>query len=306
MGTVKNPNLSLLVGLAVSSHHHRQARFLKPKLLLQPFRPLNGPKGKNLAGIQQGILIAVFLLQPGYLSGGIAGDNPVHQGGAEDVLLLHPLEKGRLQFPLADVLLYTMLEHFSVVVNQLTGENDKAVALGSHCLKPTIKKLGQLCRKSLGRRILQLTGRIVDNARLGGVADNITQRRIFGTGQNLIIVSVGIEAAADTGNDPFAVYPLSIFKAPQIQGIKPVLFPESFCVVLPAYRLHQHHLGIQAGFLIEDIQKSVSKAPQENSFPELNHLFRCLFQQVALMACFPEGLIRKLFHCALLYLSVTA
>ena len=90
VATVQDADLLLLIGMVVRHELHRKSRLLGGKLPAQGLASLDDPEAEGLGGIQQSILIAVFSVEPGSLSGRISGDDAVHQCIAETVLLPEP------------------------------------------------------------------------------------------------------------------------------------------------------------------------------------------------------------------------
>ena len=284
MGAVEDANLALFVGGHVRHHRAVQTGGLEGQLLLQPCRAFDVPNAEDLAHIQQGVGIAVLLLQTGNLLRvtDAAGNNPVHQRGAEGAVLIDVLAEVLAESPLVNVLVHTAQQLLAVVVDQLAGEDHQS---GAACVKALQQNLSQLAGEGAGRSVCKLAGGVVDNACLGGVGHDVFQ--ILGTGKlhHGVKVSalIGVQAAGDAGDDPLAVNLLAVLPASEVQRVKSLLLVnqggQSGCD-----GLYQNALAVPAHTLVGDIEPVVHEGSQEVALAKLHDLLRCALQNVAVIA----------------------
>ena len=124
---------------------------------------LDDPEVKDFGGDQALVLIAQLFCKIVQLISGITGDNAVHQGRAEVVVLLHPAQELLAELPLPGVLQNDTLKVGAVVVNQLHRQEQQATVVGAS---------KGLDRKGVGGTVFQLVTGVIGNAGLGGVGDN--------------------------------------------------------------------------------------------------------------------------------------
>ena len=134
---------------------------------------LDDPEVKDFGGDQALVLIAQLFCKIVQLISGITGDNAVHQGRAEVVVLLHPAQELLAELPLPGVLQNDTLKVGAVVVNQLHRQEQQATVVGaSKGLEALIQESTDLGRKGVGGTVFQLVTGVIGNAGLGGVGDN--------------------------------------------------------------------------------------------------------------------------------------
>ena len=169
VAAVQNTDLLLLIRMVVRHELHRQPRLLGGKLQAQGLVALDDPQPEGLCGIQQGILIAVFSVEPGSLSGRISGDDAIHQRIAKMVLLPEPVQEILLQCPVGGVAQHGVPQDGAVVGNEFTGQEDQPRFSGVPALP---QQPGQLGGEGGGRAVVKAAGGIVDDACLRGVGDH--------------------------------------------------------------------------------------------------------------------------------------
>ena len=201
----------------VISDQHRKAGLGKRKLFFQRLRPFNDPETKDFSCIDEIILISVFFIDSGSLSSWISGNDPVYQGRTENVFFFDPVDEIFSQIPLVCIFQHTFFQLFSVVIDQLAGQDDKSFSfLVSECLETAVEELGQFGRIAGRGCFLKSAGRIIGDTCLGGITGNETEFRIFCAFHYFFIVAVYIQATADAGDDPFVIDFLTVFKTSQI------------------------------------------------------------------------------------------
>ena len=280
---VEDAHLALFVRGDVRHDDAVEAGRLEGQLVLEPRRAFDVPDAEYLAHVDQLVVVAVFLVHLGRLCRVLdaAGHDAVDQRGAERALAAPSLEV-RFQTPLLDVLADALLQFLAVVVDQLAGQDDQRLFAG---LPARIQHLGQLGREGGRGAVILLAGGIVNDASLGGVGhDELEVVRNRDLHHRLVVrLFIGVQAAADRGNDALAVDLLAVFAAAQVQGVQALLL-----VDLPREagrdRLHQNGLAVPADLLIGHIEPVVDKCTQEIALAELKDLFRRAFQDVALIA----------------------
>ena len=183
----------------------------------------------------------------------------------------------------------TALQFFAVVVNQLTGQDNKPLFPR---LIAAVQYLGELAGEAGAGGIGELTGGVIDNTGFGGVGNHIFQFLGFCQRHHGIKIRFavrGIEAPGNRGDDPLAVNLHAAQIAPEIQGVEPLLLIEQFNLgfapVGPA-GLYQDALAVPAGFFVGNVKPIVYKCTQEIPLSELQHLFWRVFQKVSRIAVF--------------------
>ncbi len=108
VGAVEDADLALFVGGHVGGHKDLvlKARLAEGQHVVELLVALDNPHAEHFAHVQQGVLIAVLLLQLRHFLGvaDAAGNDAVHQGAAEGAVLIDVLLKAVAQLPLVDVL----------------------------------------------------------------------------------------------------------------------------------------------------------------------------------------------------------
>ena len=72
--------------------------------------------------------VAVFFVDGIGFTARITGDNTVDQCGTKQIFLADPVHEIIAKLPLCSILEHTFLQFFSVVVDKLAGEDDKALS----------------------------------------------------------------------------------------------------------------------------------------------------------------------------------
>ena len=291
---VQDPHLPLLVGGHVRHHDHGHAGLFERQAVLQAVRPFDHPDAEHFAHVCQRVFISVGFRQCGDFLRipDPSGHNPVHQRGAEDILLVHPAHKRFVQLPVRRVLVHALQQLLAVVVDQLAAQHGHAGHSGG---VPFIQHAGQLRGEADRRFLVEPALAFVHDARLGGIAHDDFQVGAPGKLQHLVPVSVGIHAPAHAADHALVVHLAAVLAAPQVQGIQPLLLVDQVRQALRD-RLHKHHLAVEPGFFVGNVDKVVHKCPQEVAFPELHHFLRCAFQDVPLVSGFLQYLVIQLCH----------
>ena len=292
MRTVENTYLALLVGRYVIHYDDGKTSLFKRELLLNGLWPFNDPCGKNLTRINDVVLVAELLTELLCFGTGIPGDDAIHQRGTEEIIGFDPRGKFLLQPPEINVLLYTFFQFIAVVVDQLAGQDDKALKSE---LPALIEQQSKLCGEAGGRSIVRFAGRIISNAGLRGIGSDKTKLRIFGAGEVFLKLLGDIQAAGNTGDDAPALHSFPVLPAAQKQRIQPVLWGETG-VEAGGGGLRQHNFCVEPGLLVHNVNEIINKGAQEVSFSKLQHAFRGVFQQITGIALLFQSLIRQSFH----------
>ena len=303
MGAVQDADLALLIGGDVGHHHDVDAGLLERELVLQPGRALDDPDAEHFAHVQHLVVVAVGLLDGGHLLGvaDAAGDDAVHQGGAEGVGVVHPVDESLLQAPVGGVVVAALLQLFAVVVDQLAGEDDKALAgVAAERLVPLVEHAGQLGGEAVGGHLVKGAVALgVGDAGLGGVGGDDLQVGAGGQGQHLgpLALAVGAHAVGHAGDHPLVVHLLALFAAAQVEGVQALLGVDPVGHLGEvADGLHQADLAVPAGLLVGNVKEVVHEGPQEVALAELHHLDGGVLQDVPVITGLREYLIIQSFH----------
>ena len=122
--------------------------------------------------------------------------------------------------------------------------------------------------------------------------------------QHLVPFSVGIDAAADCGNDPLVVYFDALLASSEIQGVQTFLFVDQIRQSL-GNGLYQYNLAVESGLFIGNIKKIIHKGAQEITFAELHDFFGRRFQNIAVITCLFQYIIVQLFHLLILQYGIS-
>ena len=140
-------------------------------------------------------------------------------------------------------------------------------------------------------------GGVVDDTGFGGVGNDDFQ--IVGNSQLHHFVEavlfIGVQAAGNRGNNALVVHLLALFAAAQIQRVQTFLLVDHLSQT-GSDGLHQAALAVPISLLIGQIEPVVDKCAQEIAFAELHDLFRCIFQNVAIIASLFQNLVIEFFH----------
>ena len=255
---------------------------------------MNDPDAEHFAHVRQRVFIAVRLVQAFDLFGvaDAAWHNAVHQGGAENVLAVDPGAEFIGQLPVVDVLVDALEQFLAVVVDQLAGEHHDAGLAGGEAL---VEHAGQLGGEADGRALVECALRVVHDAGLGGVGDDDVQIVGFGEFQHLVPVPVGVDAAADAGDDALVVHLDALFVAAQVQGVQAFLLVDQVGQAL-GDRLHQDDFAVVSNLFVGDVKEIIDKGAQEVAFPELHHLFGRAAENVSFVSGFREYFVIQLIH----------
>ena len=300
---VQDADLTLLVGGDVRHDHHVDAGLLERELVLQPGRAFDDPHAEHFAHVQHLVMVAIGLFQSGQLLciADAARNDAVHQGGAEGVGVVHPVDKALLQAPISSVAVAALLQLLAVVVDQLAGQDHQAL------VRSTVERLvalkqhaGQLCGEAVGGHLVKLAVALgVGNAGLGGVGDDDLQLGADSQSQNIgpLALQVGAHAVADAGDHPLGVHFLALLAAAQVQGVQTLLRIDPVCHLGEvANGLHQADLAVPVGLLVGNIKEIINEGPQEVALAELHDLDRCILQDVAVVAGLLQDLVIQSFH----------
>ena len=241
-------------------------------------------------------MVAVLGLQAGDLLrvADAAGHDAVHQGGAEGAVPVDPGAEVRFQPPLVDVLVDALEQFLAVVVDELAGEHHHPGLAG---LPAGVEHLGQLGGEAGGRAVLLPAGRVVDDAGLGGVGDDVLQRIGHGDLHHGVVVRllIGVQAAGHAGDHPFPVHLFAVLAPAQVEGIQPLLGVHQLGQAR-GDGLHQAALAVPARLLVGHIEPVVHKGAQEIALAKLQDLFRGILEDVALIAGLFQNFVIQCFH----------
>ena len=284
MRTVEDTHLALLIRRHIVHHLDGKPCLFKGKLIPDRLGSFDDPRGKNLSGVDELILITQLLPETGRIGLRRTGDDPVHQRGAEDVLFLQPGGEFVLQCPKLYVFVDATPEFLPVVVNELTGEDDDS---GKPQLPALPQKDRELCGEGGRRRIVRFAGRIESDPRFRRIGDHETEYRVACAVQEFFPVALGIQAPGRGGDYSLPFHGLSVFASAQNQGIEAVLLGKAvrrFRVT--AAGLNQNHLAVETGLLVHQVNEMVGECPQKVPFSKLYHTLGRIFQQITGIAQF--------------------
>ena len=168
MSAVEDAYLALLIGRHVVHHLNGESRLLEGKLVPDGLRPLNDPGREDLSGVDELVLISQLFPEARRVRLRRAGDNPVHQSRAEDILCFKPRGKAVLQCPELYIFIDAAAEFLAVVIDKLTGEDDDA---GKAQLPALMQEKREFRGESGRRRILRPAGRVKGDPRLRRIGD---------------------------------------------------------------------------------------------------------------------------------------
>jgi hypothetical protein len=311
VGTVQDADLALLVGGDIGHDHDVDAGLLERQLVLQTCGALDDPDAEHFADVQHGIMVAVGLFQRSQLLRvtDAARDDAVHQGGAEGIGVVHPVDEGSVQVPVLGVVVAALLQLLAVVVDQLAAQDHQAlVGSAVEGLVALIQHTGQLCREAVGGHLVERAVALgVSNAGLGGVGYNGLQ--LFGAGQSQHFVPLAVHIGAHTvghaGDHALGIDLLALLAAAQVQGVQALLLVDPVRHLGEvANGLHQLDLAVVASLLIGDIIEIIHESTQEVAFAELHDLDGGILEDVAVVASLSQNLVVQSFHlCVLLFAS---
>ena len=271
---VEHAHLAQLIRGDVLREDDVAARLLEGQLVLDPGRAFDDPQAERLGGVEHVVAVAEFLVERLGLAARVAGDDAVHQRGAEDVFLLQPGLERLGKPPLLGGLQAALFEVAAVVVDQLAGQQDEAGALlaaeGGEAL---IEQAGQLAGVGGLRLVVKAVLAGVDDARLGGVGDDDAHIRVVRQRQIALEIFIRGEAALDALDDALVLAGLAVHLTAQDQGIQAVLLVEhGNHAALDG--LYNHHAGVHTGFFVGHINHPVAEGAQETALAELNDALR--------------------------------
>ena len=301
---VQNPHLAFFIRGYVGHNRAVEPGSLEWQLVGQPGGAFNVPDAENLADVDEFVMVAVFGVQPGGFPGvpDAAGHNPVHQGGTEKAVLVHPDAEAIAKVPLVNVPVHAFQQFLAVVVDQFTGKDHNPRLAGA---VPCIQHLGELCGEGGRRAVLRLAGRVIDDAGFGCVRDNIFEIVRNGYRHHRLVpfLFVRVQAARYARNHPLLVDLLTVLPPAQIQGIQPLLRVDLLGKAR-GNRLYQAALAVPADLLVGQIKPVINEGAEKISFSELQHLFGCGGKQVAPVTGLGQGLVAECLHTrALLFIQ---
>ena len=223
-----------------------------------------------------------------------ARNNAVYQRAAEGAVLVDVLLEAVLKAPLLDVLVDALEQLLAVVVNQLAGQHNDALLA---CLVAVVQHLGQLAGEAGCGDILQLAGRVIDDACLGGVGNDDFQIIAGGNLHHLLeaLLLIRIQAAGNAGNDALVIDLLAVFTAAQIEGVQTLLLVNHLGQAR-GDGLNQNALAVPAGLLVGQIKPVINECTQEVALAKLQDLLGCILQDIAVVAGFCQNFIIQGFH----------
>ena len=270
MRAVEHADLAQLVGGDVLGEDDVAAGLLEGQLVLDPRRAFDDPQAERLGGVEHVVAVAELLVEALGLAARIAGDDAVHQRGAEDVLLGQPGLEFLGEAPLLGGLHAALLQVAAVVVDQLAGQEDEAGALGAaEGGEALIEQAGQLAGIGGLGLVIELVLAGVDDAGLGGVGDDDAHIPVVRQGEVALEVLIRGEAALDALDDAGILGGLAVHLAAQDQGVQAVLLVEhGDHAALDG--LHDDHAGVHSGLFVGHVDHPVTESAQEAALAELN------------------------------------
>ena len=311
VGTVQDADLALLVGGDIGHDHDVDAGLLERQLVLQTCGALDDPHAEHFTHVQYGVVVAVDFLHGSQLLRvtDAARNDTVHQGGAEGVGVVHPVDEGSVQVPVLGVVVAALLQLLAVVVDQLAAQDDQAlVGSAVESLVALVQHAGELCGEAVGGHLVELAVALgVRNASLGGVGYNRFQILRAGQSQHFVplAINVGAHAVGHAGDHALGIDLLALLAAAQVQGVQALLLVDPVRHLGEvADGLHQLDLAVVASLLIGDIIEIIHESTQEVAFAELHDLDGGILEDVAVVASLSQNLVVQSFHlCVLLFAS---
>ena len=298
VGAVQDTDLALLVRAHIGGNEDviLEASLAEGQNVVQLGVTLDDPDAEDFADIQQGISVAVLLLQfSNFLRvADAAGNDAVDQRAAEGAVLVDVLLEAVLQAPLLDVLVDTLQQFLAVVVDQLAGQHDDALLA---CLVAVVQHLGQLAGEAGCGHVLQLAGGVVDDACLGGVGNDDLKIVAGGDVHHLLkaLLLIRVQAAGDAGDNALVIDLFAVFTAAQIQGVQTLLLVDHLGKTR-GDGLDQNALAVPVGLLVGQIEPVIHERTQEVALAELQDLLRGVFQNIAVVAGFCKNFIIQGIH----------
>ena len=281
--TVQDSYLSLLIRSNLWNDMYIYAGLLERKLVLELLRSLDVPYTEYLADIGQRIGVTVLRLELCNLLriADTARNDTVYECGAEQNLLVYPVLEVLAEAPLIDVTVYDLLQHLTVRVDQLAGENDESALAG---LETLIEHSRHLTREGNRRLLIELRVRIIDDTGLGGVRNDVLEIIRLCKLQECLkaLCSIRIDAVLDSGDHTLVVHLLTILRTTKVQGVETLLridiLGETLCD-----RLNEGHLTVPVRMLVCHIEEIVNECTEEITLAKLHHLHRCILQDISLI-----------------------
>ena len=125
MCAIQNSHLTFLVRIHIICPDHVKAGLLQRQFILM--LSLDDPQMENLRRIHHIILLSNSFAQSFMLVTRETSYDPVHQCGAEIILILQPALEILSQLPQIRILQATLLQFLSVMIDKLTGQDNKAL-----------------------------------------------------------------------------------------------------------------------------------------------------------------------------------
>lgn len=217
MSAVQAGDFPLLIKRNIGSDKDGKAGAPEGEYLVYGFVALYCPEAERLCCIKQIVLIAVL----GVVARGVlfreARDDAVDQGGAECILFVQPCLKAFSEAPVPAILYKTLFQCLSVMLDQLTGHQDKAGGVIHAALAVAlIEEAAELPRIRGGAYRIKAVRIAEGYARLRSVADNKLQLGIKGAFEDLIKLIRAAQAAGYHAYQPTLLYGFAVFDSAQI------------------------------------------------------------------------------------------
>ncbi len=294
--TVQDADLSLLVGSDFRNDVDVETGLLEGKLLLKPGGTFDVPHAEDFADVQKRIVVAVLFRQTGNFLrvADAAGNDAVHERGAEQAVILQPCDEVLAIAPVLRVLYAALLELLAVVVDQLAGEDDDTLLAR---LEALVQEHGQLRGEGSRRQLVRSAGTVIDDTGLGGVGGDVLEVVALGDLDDFgpILGNMRIVAGVHDGDHALAVDLLAVLAAAEIQGVQTFLLVDELGQT-HGDGLHQGDLAVPVRQFVGHIEPVVHERAEKVALAELQDLDRRILQDVAVVAGVFQDFIVK-FRC---------
>ena len=274
MRTVEEGHLTLMVGLLGGHEQHMQSGLVGRELVGHLLRGLDHPQVEVLGLYDEIVAIADLLLDLCDLLTREARNDTVDEGGIHAAGLFEPGLEVFAKVPELDILIDTVLQHMTVQEDQLTGEDDEALAsVATERLVTTVQQLNQFAGIATGRCIVDLTAGIEGDTGLGGIGNHEAYLRLGGQCHEGGMLGIGVQRTTDDVDALQCVHGLTILTPLQVHVVQTVLTIEHVCHTL-LDGLYDDDTSVEVSLLVHIPDNPIDEGPEEVSFSELNHLLR--------------------------------
>ena len=166
------------------------------------------------------------------------------------------------------------------MVDELHRQHDEALVLRTaKSLIARKEELREFRGERRWRAVVELVRRIVDDAGLGRVGNDVLQCLAFCEPHEALVVAVGTQHLVNAGDDAVLLIGLTVLLAAQQHRVEVLLLVEALVAFLRA-RHDDGHASIEALFLVCDVDGIVHESAQEVALADLQHLHRVLLRRI--------------------------